>query len=255
MSLNAHEFHQGMIAIQQMLEAALRDKHPIVEAVVERFKELTTKVEQQIHKPEKIEPYGTLMIYGAPAGQSLRCMWNSSAIDPRTSADRMTAFLMFDEAFGVRGVPVRHKIGSLWVTSQVPPQLTEKERIYDDSVNAMLHKKTRELIDFAESQRKVVTINLVPKPFHYAMGATYMHYNIRDNLALAREKAAQPTKIVRGSNYDSEMFFEKFFNDGEVFEREAARLKCIELNDDPKRDDAIYWRVEDADYKLYEFEP
>lgn len=173
-----------------------------------------------------------------------------SSSNPQRDKDNMLGFLEMRDAFELRGVPVRFKLGSIWVTSDVPPEL-EKPAFKAPPV----HAAAKLAIDLAEANGQVLRVYSKPNPFELRMGGHYMVYELRDNLATARTKAAQLVKIVRGSNYDEEMFFETFWEGGKELTRDEGRMQVNRLNNDPDGDDRYYWRVVEADYKLYKWEP
>lgn len=182
---------------------------------------------------------------GLPLGHGTR-----SSSNPSEDMSLMVGFLELNDAYRRRCVPIRHKLGALWVTSDVPPEL-EKPAFKASPV----HKAAQLAIDLAEANGQVLRVFSRSNPFEHRMGGHYMAYELRDNLATARRKAAQMVKIVRGSNYDDEMFFEKFWEDGKELTRDEARMQVNMLNADPKRDDRYYWRIVETDYTLYKFEP
>ena len=182
---------------------------------------------------------------GMPMGHGTR-----SSSNPSEDMSLMVGFLELNDAYRLRGVPMRHKLGSLWLTSDVPPQLTSPE-----FKGPVVHEAAKRAIQLAEANGQVLRVYSKPNPFELRMGGHYMVYELRDNLATARAKAAQMVKIVRGSNYDEEFFFEEFWQDGKELTRDEARMQVNMLNNDPKLDDRYYWRVVEKDRKLYKFEP
>lgn len=183
--------------------------------------------------------------YDANGKRVVSC--SRSSQDPSGDRDKMEGFLELEQAYRLRSVEIKgHKIGSLWVTSN-PPENTL-------TLKADALSYAQMAIDIADAKGQVVTIDLKPSPGAFRMGGYYMVPKVRDNRATVQRKMEAPARIVNGSNYDNEMFCEKFH--GEEMPHWKAVLECEKFNRDPKNEHGpIYRKVVPVDYKLYSFEP
>lgn len=180
--------------------------------------------------------------------QVMQCL--RSSFDPSGDHYMMQAFLELEQAYRLRSVEIKgHKIGSLWVTSNPPEAEGFVDRDFTTQVG--MQRMLNWVITRCEAAGFVASITNDPEPGIPRMGGYRMRGLVRKSLATMRSEAEERVRVVRKSNFDKEVFEERF--EGEPMTRLDAEAYCSLLNSNPSSD--YYYAAVPLDYKLYKWEP